>query len=332
MKHLFILSVALPSLLFSCKDKTNSRINLGSDTNETRSVENASGFNIENIDILKRVSYEKLSISFSPVNLIYELSDEKVIFNTRDKAELVAQLTVSDLSSIETLEISGTNPIFRKKGDKNELVLEVFDVKQAENILRHSFYDSTPNSKSLNNGKIILKRRADSENLKNYVSHITDAPIQYLTARRIGNLNQNGTYEFWFDDELKMVKEAQAESISIKEFEVIESINIDEALAENFKIDFRIEELDEDYNKISFKITNEIDKGAFVTSNPITGLSFKCVAMNYKTGMSSKRIDNGVEHTMAFKKGLDRECLTNNHDDKSIYIFDKDLNYIKVKY
>ncbi|POB13566.1 hypothetical protein [Halobacteriovorax sp. DA5] len=332
MKHLFILSLVLPSLLISCKDKTNSRINHESNSTEVSSVANTSKFNLENIDILKRVKYDDLSISYSPVNLVSELSDGNLIFKTRDTAKLVAQLSVSDLSNIEVLDISGTNPVFRKKGSNKELILEVFDVIEAESILRHSFYDSTPNSKSLENGTIILKRRDDSENLKNYVAHISDAPIQYLAARRVGNLDQNGTYEFWFDNELKMVREVSSDNISRKEFEIIESINIDNALSENFKIDFNIEELDKDYNKISFKVINETDKGAFVTSNPITGLSHKCVEMNYKTGMISKRIENGVLYTMAFKKGLHPECLTSKHEDKSIYIFDKDLNYIKVKY
>ncbi|MFG1486216.1 hypothetical protein ABMA77_09100 [Halobacteriovorax sp. RZ-1] len=332
MKHLFILSLVLPSLLISCKDKTSSRMNFQSDSAEVSSVGNNSVFNLENIDILKRVKYDDLSISYSPVNLVSELSDGNLFFKTRDTAKLVAQLSVSDLSNIEVLDISGANPVFRKKGANKELILEVFDVIEAENILRHSFYDSTPNSKLLENGKILLKRRDDSENLKNYVAHITDAPIQYLAARRVGNLDQNGTYEFWFDNELKMVKEISGDIVSYKEFEIIESINIDNALSENFKIDFNIEELDEDYNKLSFKVINEIDKGAFVTSNPITGLSHKCVGMNYKTGMISKRIENGVLYTMAFKKGLYPECLTSKHEDKSIYIFDKDLNYIKVKY
>jgi len=328
-----IIPVLLSAIIASCNQaETNKAMQIPTGSN-TELISSEVQILEEINSSVRTITVGDIQLNYSPLNIVHSIENKVITFSTRD-GQRVAEARIATLDDRPLVDDSGRNPIFLRKGKDRQIEIEIFDMRIADEILAYNFKElSYYNNKSLNGDIITISKRDNSIGLQGYLAPIDEAPIQYLTVNTMDvGVKKIGTYEFWFDEELKMVRSQERESLKELSYTVAESIDLLKSKAENFQVNYEIKSLDEDYNLFTMEITNDFDSGLFVTSNPIESLSTDCANVSEKYNVKSVRIENGIRYSLPIKKGAYSRCFNSEMPKNKITVFDSKLNFIKVKF
>lgn len=330
MKNLIPLLV-LSTALVACNE--SGRKGSVSNDNNTNLVATASMTEVA-LERVKKISAGGLDFFFDPETLYFETTDGNIL---RDRAsgERVAEITLVEGSAIKgvTIDTSGTNPKLNISNGERSLIVEILSLKDVERILPYNIYDRKGGNKKNILIDTITVSKEDRAQYQNYAQDVSEAPIQNLTANILNiGPKKMGTYEFWFNHELKMVRENERTTLRERSFEIIESIDMTSADEDNFKVEASYKELDSQYNIFEFVIRNVDDNGAFVTSNPISALGYKCNGFRYSTSITSKRVEDGIKYTLPVNKNMVQNCLKSGQLSGKIYVFDSLLNFKAINF
>ena len=330
-----VTSGLLLSMLVSCNDRTTgpSTSNVNGGTGAAKAEQAKLKVKVENRNLVKMLTIDGIELAYNPLTLTHNVTTDKVEIKSL-AGELVAQVVVVDKDGNNIVDDTGSNTIVSINGVSKKLEIEILDLDRAMDLLRHNLHDSLAgNMKKINGSVLELNKDEKSKDLKNYVHAPFEAPVQNLVISQVfSNVKQIGTSDFWIDNKLQMVKAQKRNSLASAKFDVINSINIEDSIADNFKVKYAVTSLDKNYQKLEMTVTNDIDAGAFVTSNPVSALGHSCSGKIAHTNIRGERLSNGIKYSVAFKKGYLADCLNANQTVKKLYIYDQSLNKIEKQF
>jgi hypothetical protein len=288
---------------------------------------------VDNRTLVKVLTINGIELAYNPLTLTHKTLSNSVLVNSFS-GEKIAEVKAVALDDSRIVDETGANPIVSVFGKDEKLEIEIFDISKSLDLLRHNLHDSIDTNKgTLNNGVVSIEKKNKNSVLKNFVNPPFEAPVQNLLISQVfTDLTQIGTSQFWSNDKLSMVKANSRTTLASAEFTTIDSIDLTNSRSADFKINYSVSEIDSNYEKFEMIVKNEISAGAFVTSNPVSALGNACSGKINHELIRGERIENGIQYSVAFKKGYLKDCLKTPNDLKTLFIYDESLNKLEIKF
>lgn len=336
MNRQYVLALILPLLLVSCKEQTLSNTVLSADQNTTnQEVQLKNKITAEKLMISVVLHFEGISLAYFPNGVNHRIEDDRVLFMDLDGNEVASAKAVDKTDRPGYFVNDERIVLIHRQTKKNyEVEIEFKNLNYFDRFAHTAFSDYVESvSKELRDQKIVLTKPTSDSGYANIVSYVSDAPIQNLITNVMNfGPKRRGTYEHWFDDELKMVKTRKFNDVSVLVFDLLESMDVTSSSESHFSVDIFKSEMNDDYFIFNFVITNDLDLGAFVTTSPILALGQNCREFNKHHAILSKRIENGIHYFVSVKKGFAPECFDQNQFNGKIHVFDSKLNFLSVEF
>jgi hypothetical protein len=326
LKHIFLTLLML--IIISCRDQ-NVRFTARLAPQDTPLIQE--DFRPTTVSL----SFEDISISYIPTGMFHEIQGDKVLFFSLE-GDLVAKAQAVTLTNRPGLLGSDDQPLLIKRQvlSNQEIELQFFDINYFSRFSKISFFDGLEHTvKSFDGNSIKIEKPESTYGLEHIISYVFEAPVQNLTSNilQIGP-RRRGTFEHWFNNELKMVKTRSLESLRQLEFQVIDSIDLTLADTSSFQVEAYLVQQNDQYDIFNFIITNDIDDGAFVTTSPVHALGYICQEFKDHDLIFSKRLDNGIHYQVSIRSGYLPNCFQREQLDGRIYVFDSKLNHLTIEF
>lgn len=226
--------------------------------------------------------------------------------------------------------------IFYINNDVLGAVIEVVDLDlSAELIYLNMGREQKDFSKEIIENQLVIKNQ-NPEVDGVFIKKITDAPLLY---RPDSILKLAPTFvtmsDYRVGEKSKLVKRIKKSKSEIESFEILKSIDLTKEVESSFYVDMKLEELENGYSLIEFRVTNPFVDTAFLISNPFDTISSECRSAGNPFAIDSYREEvNTIVVRGVVQSFTKPKCLDEAKDklEGFIYIFDENFNYIKVNY
>lgn len=336
MNRQYVLALFLPLLLLSCKEQSLSNAIQSADQDTAnQEAQLVHKITAENLMISVVLHFEGISLAYFPNGVNHRIEDDRVLFMDLDGNE-VARAKAVDKTDRPSYFVTdeGIVLIHRQRSIDREIEIDFKDLSYFDRFANTAFRDDVESvGKELRDKEIVLTKPTSDRGYANIVSYVSDAPIQNLITNVMNfGPKRRGTYEHWFNKELKMVKTRNFNDVSRLEFDLLESMDVTSSSESHFSVDIFKSEMSDDYFIFNFVITNDLDSGAFVTTSPILALGQNCREFNKHHAILSKRIENGIHYFVSVKKDFSPKCFDQKQFSGKIHVFDSKLNFLTVQF
>lgn len=154
-------------------------------------------------------------------------------------------------------------------------------------------------------------------------------------ARRLGT---RGTVRalkdtpYMAEEKILMLKKEMEESSRIV-YQLLESIDATDAVAEDFEIKTSVTNAGDNYKVIKVAITNEGTQ-AFAIDYPFSAKTMiaECGKYRRSKNVVTRRLENGIEASLILRNDLFKKCVGERKITGEVRVFDKNINFIKLSY
>ena len=332
MKSLNFLFILIALAASSCNTNKNEENKTAPTVDEVQAL--STNFNESYGDTAVTLSIGKNKIVYLAVSYRHEkISNGFEIFD-RNTDELAARFITN-----QEAKNSGWNndqKVFSIKEDSTgaEIVVENLDLS-AELIYQNIGKVQRDFSKEILGNQLIIKNKFP-ETDGAFIKRITDAPLLFRpdTIQRLAP-TKAAMFDYKVEGKYNLVRRNIKNKSELETFDVIESADLTKVDASGFKVESKVEKLNNGYSLIEFRVSNPSVDTAFLITNPLYTVDFKCrevgnpfAVLSYREGVNTIVVKAVVQSSTR------SECLDVETDklEGFLFIYDVNLKNLKINY
>lgn len=330
MKSLSLALIAVVLLTTSCDSDKNKGNKKGSES-KTEEVQFNDDLKESFEDTSVTLSIGKSSLIYLAVHYTHIKNNSGFEIIDRETNELAARFVANNVA--ENKKWDADKKILSLDGGASVIVDNL-------NLSKELIYRNLSNiqrdfSKEITNGQLIIRNKnPDIDGI--FIKKITDAPVLFRPDTASGlHPSLAATYDSTVSGKRYLIKRSNKSENSEERFDLLESINLQETVEADFKVDSKVELLGNGYSLIEFKVSNSSTDKSFLISNPFNTVDFKCRKIGSPFAISSYREGiNTIVTKMVLKTSSAPECLAEATESLEgfLFVFDENLNSMKINY